>query len=74
MPPVSQNACDLYHLKGAYNDIFLKKLCQSGYYRLQIPLRPLGQSETLQDRETRDRDKTEPKDFRGCDKTKTTKK
>ncbi|KAK0146495.1 Krueppel-like factor 15 [Merluccius polli] len=42
--------------------------------RLQIPSRPLGQSETLRDREARDRDKTKTKDCRGRDKTKTTKK
>ena len=39
-----------------------------------LPPRLLGQSETLRDRETRDRDKTETKGCRGRDKTKTTKK
>ena len=62
-PSVSQNACDWYHLNSL-----------PGYYRLQIRSRPLGQSKTLRDQETRDWDKTETKDCRGRDKTKTTKK
>lgn len=45
-----------------------------GYYRLQIPLRPFGQSETLRDWETSDQNKTKTKDCWIHNKTKITKK
>ncbi len=55
------------------NDFFFLNACLD-HCRLQILSRPLCLSETLRDRETRDRDKTKTKDCQGRDKTKTTKK